>query len=181
MSDLTILAVDDADDDGGTLYVLYDGPLALHAASWPHPLEAYAAKHGRGVTRAAYVPTLAGECEPPRRKEKTMVDDLMDEVHDAVVADLATPTCKIEGCVNEAVGKASFTGLCATHRSQEATRRNNLARDNHPRKKTVTPIAKPAGSLLVEIARQIETLRGQRDAIDQELESLVAEFVRAAG
>lgn len=50
-----LAAHDDADDDGGTLYVLYeerDGSLLpLKSASWPQPLEAWAASVGRIVRR----------------------------------------------------------------------------------------------------------------------------------
>ena len=48
---LELVAIDDADEDGGTLYVLYDGRVPVKAASWPMPLEAWARENGRAVRR----------------------------------------------------------------------------------------------------------------------------------
>lgn len=52
-----IAAYDGADDDGGTLYVLLDDDgekwTPLLTASWPMPLEHYAATVGRAVRRVA--------------------------------------------------------------------------------------------------------------------------------
>jgi hypothetical protein len=46
-----LVAMDGADDDGGTLYALLDGGRPILSAPWPHPLHAYAAEHGREVVR----------------------------------------------------------------------------------------------------------------------------------
>jgi hypothetical protein len=46
-----LVAVDGADDDGGTLYVLLDAGRAVLSAAWPHPLHQYAAQQGRSVER----------------------------------------------------------------------------------------------------------------------------------
>jgi hypothetical protein len=46
-----IVAQDGADDDGGTLYVLYDGQRVITAASWPQPLEDIAFAVNRPVKR----------------------------------------------------------------------------------------------------------------------------------
>lgn len=50
-----LAALDGADEDGGTLYVLYDddghGWVPLKVASVPQPLERYAATMGRAIRR----------------------------------------------------------------------------------------------------------------------------------
>ena len=51
----TIVAQDGADDDGGTLYVLYDdAQRVITAASWPQPLERIAYITGHTVSYSSY-------------------------------------------------------------------------------------------------------------------------------
>lgn len=73
----TMLALDGADDDGGTLYVLLDQGVPVTAAAWPMPLEKLAADHGRDVVRLArpddYGPDDADD-------EREMLDELMNRL-----------------------------------------------------------------------------------------------------
>ncbi len=57
-----------------------------------------------------------------------MTDDLMREVHDAVTGHADRPTCKIEGCVNEAAQMMGpYAKLCSTHRSAAMAQKQQLA------------------------------------------------------
>ena len=52
MDAYTIIAQDGADDDGGTLYTLYDDLFRIvAAAAWPQPLEEIAAERGYSTRR----------------------------------------------------------------------------------------------------------------------------------
>ena len=54
-TNFTIVAQDGADEDDGTLYVLYDDlDRVIAAASWPQPLEQIAHIVGHPVFRATY-------------------------------------------------------------------------------------------------------------------------------
>jgi hypothetical protein len=56
----SLVAIDGADDDGGTLYVLYDAEQRMVAgACWPQVLEQIAQRAGALVKRA--LPTTGGE------------------------------------------------------------------------------------------------------------------------
>lgn len=61
----TLVAIDGADDDGGTLYVLYDEHgCIVSGASWPHPLEALAHAAGLPLRRLTYS-TERADCDVP--------------------------------------------------------------------------------------------------------------------
>lgn len=83
MPPFSLMALDGADDDGGTLYVLLDDDQPVLAAGWPMPLEEYAARHGRDVRR---VPSPLGGDRPADYgpddwdDEREMLDDLMAAV-----------------------------------------------------------------------------------------------------
>ena len=68
----TIVALDGADDDGGTLYVLYDetGEL-LTSSAWPQPLEQYARLAGFAVVRRTYATDRTDNEVPTTRKRVT--------------------------------------------------------------------------------------------------------------
>lgn len=78
----TIQALDGADDDGGTLYVLYDEAENLvTGAAWPQPLERLAEQAGFPVKRAVYVDVLASDCDVP--DPRRMYSDLLERVREA--------------------------------------------------------------------------------------------------
>jgi hypothetical protein len=76
---LTIVAQDGADDDGGTLYTLFDddGEPILSAA-WPQPLETHARLLGR-ETRRGLSWTGASEDGPRITRRPRMSEGLIDE------------------------------------------------------------------------------------------------------
>jgi hypothetical protein len=49
-----IVAVDGADDDGGTMYYLYDAGRVIAASAWPQPLERIAYITGHSVFSATW-------------------------------------------------------------------------------------------------------------------------------
>lgn len=79
MAPYGLVAMDGADDDGGTLYALIDGGRPILTAAWPQPLEKYAADRGRPVVR---LPAYAGVLDdrttttPRRHPVPDMMDDL---------------------------------------------------------------------------------------------------------
>ncbi len=85
----TITAIDGADDDGCTLYVLHDEQgRQVTGAAWPHPLEALAEQAGFPVRRAMYVDALATDCEVPehnRRAGELLASDLLERVKAKIV------------------------------------------------------------------------------------------------
>ena len=68
----TMVALDGADDDGGTLYVLYDedGQL-VSSCAWPQPLEQYARLAGFTVVRRTYATDRTDNEVPTTRKRVT--------------------------------------------------------------------------------------------------------------
>lgn len=142
------------DEPQGTVYFLQDENGQFFAeADWPMPLEMLAEDLQAEVVRVAsnigeppfesivvndYVRDYGtrGERKPMEtRNEFIDTDDVVDmELDDGEVDDLindefdrrarATVKCKIDGCTNIATGKASFSGLCDQHKSEEAGRRS---------------------------------------------------------
>jgi hypothetical protein len=81
-----IVAQDGADDDGGTLYTLFDeNGGVVTAAAWPHPLEEWALKAGRATVRGtswtgATVEIPIGTKRRRRKMEEHELDELDREL-----------------------------------------------------------------------------------------------------
>lgn len=75
-----LMALDGADDDGGTLYVLYDGDRPVLSAAWPMPLEAHAARHGRTVERVQPIAPALDWGPDDFDDHRELMADLMAEV-----------------------------------------------------------------------------------------------------
>jgi hypothetical protein len=72
MAHYTLTAIDGADDDGGTLYVLYDDEgRMLGGAAWPQPLEQLARLHGFAVVRQTYHTDRTDNEVPTARRRVT--------------------------------------------------------------------------------------------------------------
>lgn len=81
----TMAAFDGADDDGGTLYVLYDeSGRQITGSAWPQPLEAIAKLAGFSVRVSSYAPSDRSDCEVPggRRPKLTLASHLMQQLPD---------------------------------------------------------------------------------------------------
>lgn len=73
----TLLTIDGADHDGGTLYVLFDedGDMMLGCA-WPQPLERIAREAGAKVRHETYRSDVL-DAEPPRKRDIMDFEDRM--------------------------------------------------------------------------------------------------------
>ncbi len=118
MTPYGLVALDGADEDGGTLYALLDEGRPVLSAAWPQPLHQYAAERGREVVRLpAWAGAVTDDVRTPRRR-RPMTEMLQD------LSPTASPRCKVDGCDGEPVSRLGpYAGLCDTHRGErKATR-----------------------------------------------------------
>lgn len=78
MAPLGLVALDGADDDGGTLYVLMDDGRPILTAAWPQPLMQYASDHGREVVRLPCWGGAPVDDIPDMPRRRPMTDMLTD-------------------------------------------------------------------------------------------------------
>ena len=133
-----IVAQDGADEDGGTLYTLFDehGNVQVSAA-WPHPLEERALLAGRATVRGPSWTGATTEIPEGKRRRKrmenerarSMSDDRrsgqtdggapVERLDETLVGAVIVDKCKIEGCTNRWVQQLGPYGrLCVRPRGR---------------------------------------------------------------
>lgn len=192
----SMVAIDGADDDGGTLYVLYDEHgRQITGSAWPQPLEAIAQLAGFPVKRTLSWPGVSSDCEVPRgRRAKVTIDsELLERTHRGPLppvndefpdndlsdegeiepASIAVLTCKWEGCDAPALTQLGMYGLlCAEHK--EAKKQTLKERKSTLEPKAAEP-SQPERPL-VHVAREIDEQKQKVDREQEKLDELVRTF-----